>query len=47
MVQLAAIQKKTVPSRQSSTSDDSDDDAPVKKGGKIWVFFIDRMQLKC
>ncbi len=33
MVKLAAIQTKVAPSRQSSTSDDSDDDEPVKRGG--------------
>ena len=40
MGKLAAIQTKTVPSRQSSTSDDSDDDEPVKKGGKLYVFHL-------
>jgi hypothetical protein len=38
MVKLAAIQTKTAPSRQSSTSDDSDDE-PVKKGGKRTFLF--------
>ena len=39
MVQLAALQTKVNPSRQSSTSDDSDDDEPVKKGGNRSFLF--------
>jgi hypothetical protein len=45
MVKLAAIQTKVVPSRQSSTSDDSDDDEPIKKGGNI-LFSIDKLKTK-
>jgi hypothetical protein len=39
MVKLATSQTKIIPSRQSSTSDDSDDDEPIKKGGMTIILF--------
>ena len=41
MVILAGTQKKTISSKQSSTGDDSDDDQPVKKGGKTFAYSED------